>query len=181
MNRPNYKLLLSGLSGMREVAAIRTRAARDEALKRARTPEVRSHIESLFYDEVRQNRAWFDDQEAFLRACIELEEGKEVSIPKRTKKPTQRIAGSADYDSLLSPLELVDAVLGAVLGAVLPPEVQAIMQLVVGLIDGQPSPKRTLVIGQIQVMLMDIYMRTEQADRADGARVKSSVKRALSP
>lgn len=176
MNRPNYKLLLSGIPAMREVAAIRTRAARDEALRRARTPEERSSIETLFFDEVRQNLSWFDEQEVFLRACIELEEGGKVEIPRRTKKPTRRIIGAADYDAVLSPLELI----GAIMAAVLPPEVQGIMSLVEGLIDGPRSLERALVIGQIQAMVLAMYMRTEQADREDGALVKSCVKRALS-
>lgn len=177
MDRPNYRLLLSGIPAMREIAAIRTRAARDEALKRARTPEERSKINSLFYDEVGQNRAWFDDQELFLSACIEHEKGKKVPIPKRTKKPTRRIIGAAEYDAVLSPLELV----GAIIAAVLPPEVQAIMLLVMGLIDGPPSVESALVIGQIQAMVLDMYMRGEQVNREDGARFKSSVRRALSP
>lgn len=177
MNRPNYKLLLSSIPAMREVAAIRTRGARDEALRRARTDEERSSIESLFYDEVRQNWGWFEEQEAFLRACIELDEGKEVKVPRRTKKPTKRIIGAAKYDAVLSPLDFI----GAVMGAVMPPEVQAIMLLVEGLIEGALSNERALVIGQIQAMVLDMYMRTEEASREDGARFKSSVKRALSP
>lgn len=177
MNRPNYKLLLSAIPGMREVAAIRTRAARDEALKRARTPEERSSINLLFYDEVGQNRSWFDDQEVFLRACIELEAGKEVKVPRRTKKPTQRIIGAADYDAVLSPFDLFDSIMTALL----PPEVQAIMLLVESLISGPPSTERALVIGQIQMMVLDMYMRTEKADGVDQARFKSSVKRVLSP
>lgn len=98
-------------------------------------------------------------------------------LPKRTKKPTRRIIGAAEYDAVLSPLELI----GAIIAAVLPPEVQAIMLLVMGLIDGPPSVESALVIGQIQAMLLDMYMRGEQVSREDGTRFKSSIRRALSP
>lgn len=177
MNRPNYALLLSGIPAMREVAAIRTRSAREQALKHASTPSERSSIDGRYYDEVRENRAWFDDQEAFLRACIEHEKGHAIVIPKRSKKATRHIVGAKEYDEVLSPLELV----GSMLTAGLPPEVQAIMLMVEGLLDGPASSEKALIVGQIQAMVLDMYMRVEQAERKDGARVKSSVKRVLLP
>lgn len=168
MNRPNYALLLSGIPAMREVAAIRTRAARDEALKRARTVEERSNVESIFYDEVRQHRGWFDEQEVFLQACIQHENGQKIAIPKRVKKPTRHIIGAKEYEDVLSPLELV----GSMLAAGLPPEVQAIMLMVEGLFEGPPSAEKALVVGQIQAMVLDMYMRAEQANsRREGAKV----------
>lgn len=176
MSRPNYQLLLSGIPAMREVAAVRTRAARDQALKHAFSSSERSTIEGRYYDEVRQNRSWFDDQESFLHACIEHEKGQEMVIPRRSKKATRYIVGAQEYDQILSPLELV----GSMLAVGLPPEVQAIMLMVEGLFEGPPSPEKALALGQIQAMVLDMYMRAEQAERAEGARVKSSVKRVLS-
>jgi hypothetical protein len=170
MSRPNYQLLLSGIPAMREVAAVRTRSARDQALRHAYTPSERSTIEGRYYDEVRQNRHWFDDQEAFLHACIEHEKGQEIVIPKRVRKPTRHIIGAKEYEDVLSPLELV----GSMLAAGLPPEVQAVMLLVEGLIEGPASAERALIVGQIQAMVLDMYMRAEPADSGqDGSRLRA--------
>lgn len=169
MNQPNYTLMLSGIPAMREVAAIRTRAARDEAMKQARTPEDRAKAQALYYDQVRQNRSWFDDQEQFLRACIEYEkghaEGREIVIPKRSKKATKNIIGAREYDDLMSPLELI----ATMTAQGLPPEVQAIMLLVEGLLECEPGPQRDLIFGQIQMLVLDLHHRAQQVGGGRGS------------